>query len=150
MRVRQGGLVFFCLVCMLGSVAAGGEQRRVHTPPPTRIVMAHQPAREAPGQRLQVTVGAYSPRRQETQGNPRDTASGEQVRTGVIALSPDVGKALGVTFGDRIVVAGLGTYVFQDRVASHKRRHVDLFMESTAAARRFGQRRTFVTVAAQE
>jgi 3D (Asp-Asp-Asp) domain-containing protein len=68
----------------------------------------------------------------------------------VIALSPDVEKALGVTFGARIVVAGVGTYVFQDRVAAHKRRHVDLFMESTAAARQFGKRRTSITVAEKE
>ena len=78
---------------------------------------------------------------------PRRTVS---VRPGVIALSPDVEKTLGVTFGDRIVVAGLGTYVFQDWVASHKRRRVDLFMESTAAARQFGERRSFITVAARK
>jgi 3D (Asp-Asp-Asp) domain-containing protein len=62
----------------------------------------------------------------------------------MVALSPDVERALGVEFGDRITVEGLGTFVFHDRTAARKRRRVDVFMESTAAARRFGERRMYV------
>lgn len=112
---------------------------------PTSVAQRHTGAVQ--GQRLPVTVGADSPRRQETQGNPRDTASGVQVRPGIAALSPDVERALGVDFGDRIALEGLGTFVFHDRTASRKKRYVDIFMASTASARQFGERRTYVTVA---
>jgi len=149
MRARMVGSVLLSMLLTLGSVAAGGEKRTARDQHPSLMVAARKHTSVTPGQRLQVTVGAYSPRRQETQGNPRDTASGDQVRPGVVALSPDVEKALGVTFGDQLVIEGLGTYVFQDRVASRKRRHADIFMESTAAARQFGERRTFLTVAAK-
>jgi 3D (Asp-Asp-Asp) domain-containing protein len=134
----------------LGSVATGGERRPDQGPHTSLLGAGQQRAGQAASKRFQVTVGAYSPRRQETQGNPRDTASGEQVRPGIVALSPDVEHALGVTFGDRIVLEGLGTFVFQDRVAARKKHRVDIFMESTGAARQFGKRRAFVTVAGKE
>jgi 3D (Asp-Asp-Asp) domain-containing protein len=134
---------------MLGSVMADAEQRTYRQPPasPTEVAQKHT---TAPQRRLSVTVGAYSPRRKETQGNPRDTASGAQVQSGVIALSRDVERALGVEFGDQVMVEGVGTFVFHDRMAAHKKRRVDIFMESTAAAREFGEKPAYVSVAGQD
>ena len=86
--------------------------------------------RQAPAARLRVTVTAYS-----LFGK---TASGRGVRPGIVALSQDVEWALGVTFGERVVVEGLGTFVFDDRVSARLRRRVDIFVASPQAARRFG------------
>ncbi len=88
------------------------------------------PLRQAPASRLRVTVTAYS--------HSGKTASGHRVRPGIVALSRDVEHTLGVTFGERVVVEGLGTFVFEDRVSARLRRRVDIFMPSPQAARQFG------------
>ena len=146
MRSSRVCVMLLNVAIMLGSVTADAEQRTHRRQPasPTKTTQQHT---TTPQRRLSVTVGAYSPRRQETQGNPRDTASGAQVRPGIVALSRDVERALGVEFGDQVVVGGIGTFVFHDRMASHKKRRVDIFMESTAAAREFGEQRTYIAVA---
>jgi 3D (Asp-Asp-Asp) domain-containing protein len=88
------------------------------------------PQRHAPAPRLRVTVTAYS--------HAGKTASGRRVRPGIVALSRDVEQALGVTFGERVVLEGLGTFVFDDRVSARLRRRVDIFVASPPAARAFG------------
>jgi 3D (Asp-Asp-Asp) domain-containing protein len=148
MPARRVDIVLLSVGLLLGS-AASGIARSTHKRPPEPAVTAQQGAGETQG-RVQVTVGAYSPRRQETQGHPRDTASGASVRPSTVALSRDVEKALGVSFGDRVSLEGFGTYVFQDRLASHKKRRADIFMESTRAARRFGERQTSVSTLSKE
>jgi hypothetical protein len=55
-----------------------------------------------------------------------------------VALSRDVEHALGVTFGERVVLEGLGTFVFDDRVSARLRRRVDIFVASPHVARAFG------------
>lgn len=146
MRSRRVCVILLSMAITLGSVTTDAAQRTPHQQPaaPTTMAQNHPPA---PQRRLPVTVGAYSPRRKETQGNPRDTASGAQVRPGIVALSRDVERALGVAFGDAVVVEGVGTFVFHDRMAAHKKRRVDIFMESTEAAREFGEQRTYIAVA---
>jgi 3D (Asp-Asp-Asp) domain-containing protein len=93
---------------------------------------------QAPTPRLRVTVTAYS--------HPRTAASGRHVRPGIVALSRDVEQALGVAFGDRVVLEGLGTFVFDDRVSARFRRRADVFLVSPQAARRFGVKVTQVRV----
>ena len=66
----------------------------------------------------------------------------------MVALSQDVAQALGVTFGARVVVEGVGTFVFADRVSARLRHRVDIFMPSPQAARRFGVQVAEVRVAA--
>jgi 3D (Asp-Asp-Asp) domain-containing protein len=88
------------------------------------------PQRHAPAPHLRVTVTAYS--------HSGKTASGRRVRPGIVALSRDVEQALGVTFGERVVLEGLGTFVFDDRVSARLRRRVDIFVASPHAARTFG------------
>jgi 3D (Asp-Asp-Asp) domain-containing protein len=95
-----------------------------------------RPARTS---RLRVTVTAYS------RGRP--TASGHRVRPGMIALSRDIERALGVTFGERVVLEGVGTFVFADRVSARHRRRADIFIASPRAARRFGVKVIAVRVA---
>jgi hypothetical protein len=64
-----------------------------------------------------------------------------------VALSQDVEQALGVAFGARVVVEGVGTFVFEDRVSTRLRRRVDIFMPSPQVARRFGVKVAEVRVA---
>jgi 3D (Asp-Asp-Asp) domain-containing protein len=147
MHARTVWTVLLSVALMFGSITAGEARQSKPGQRTSSSKAVRQPRDVTQGQRLPVTVNAYSPRRKETQGNPRDTASGARVQPGMVALSPDVQRALGVGYGDRIALEGLGTFVFHDRTASRKRRHVDIFMESTAAARQFGERRTYAVVA---
>ncbi len=81
---------------------------------------------------LHVTVTAYA--------SGWVTASGTRPAPGVIALSRDVERALGVRFGDRVTLEGLGTYRFTDRMPWYWHRRVDLYMSSRRAALTFGKR----------
>jgi 3D (Asp-Asp-Asp) domain-containing protein len=96
----------------------------------TRAPQSAPQPHQAPAPRLRVTVTAYS--------HAGQTASGRRVRPGIVALSRDVERALGVTFGARVVLEGVGTFVFDDRVAARHRRRVDIFVASPQAARQFG------------
>ena len=84
-------------------------------------------------ERLPVTVTAYA--------SGTVTASGRRPQPGMLALSRDVERALGVRFGDRVQLAGLGTYTFQDRMPRRWTRRVDLYLPSRHAARQFGKQR---------
>jgi 3D (Asp-Asp-Asp) domain-containing protein len=86
---------------------------------------------------LEVTVTAYC--------DGWITASGRRPRPGIIALSRDVERALGLRFGDQVQLAGLGTYVFDDRMPWYWWRRVDLYLGSRAAAVQFGLRRAVLT-----
>jgi 3D (Asp-Asp-Asp) domain-containing protein len=81
----------------------------------------------------------------------------------MVALSRDVERALGVRFGDRVVLRtasdratreassrpqGLGTWVFHDRMPWYWTRRVDLYLPSRHAARQFGKQRGSIARAA--
>jgi 3D (Asp-Asp-Asp) domain-containing protein len=68
------------------------------------------------------------------------------VKEGMIAVSRDVEKSLNLDFGDRVLLHGLGVFEFQDRMASRVRKKVDIYMNCTKKARRFGVRRYVVLV----
>jgi 3D (Asp-Asp-Asp) domain-containing protein len=74
------------------------------------------------------------------------TASGRRVQEGMIALSRDVERDLGMSFGDRVLLHGLGVFEFQDRMASRWTLKADVFMHSDQKARCFGVRRQIVLV----
>jgi 3D (Asp-Asp-Asp) domain-containing protein len=80
-----------------------------------------------------VTVTAYHPGAY-CPGSPKGvTASGHKVKEGMIAVS-------------RVLLHGLGVFEFQDRMASRVRKKVDIYMDCTKKARRFGVRRYVVLV----
>ena len=102
--------------------------------------------------RLKVTVTAYA--------GGTITASGTRPRVGILALSRDVERTLGLRFGDQVVLRtasdratreassppqDLGTYVFADRMPWYWWRRVDLYLGSRAAAVQFGLRRAVLT-----
>jgi 3D (Asp-Asp-Asp) domain-containing protein len=74
------------------------------------------------------------------------TASGKRVREGMLALSRDVERDLGLSFGNRVLLHGLGVFEFQDRMAPHWTQKADVFMQSNYKARSFGVRRYIVLV----
>jgi len=68
------------------------------------------------------------------------TASGIRVQEGILALSRDLEYQLGMRFGDLVKLDGLGTYAFEDRMASYKRRQADIWVPRYAEAMHFGVR----------
>ncbi len=93
-----------------------------------------------------VTVTAYHPGVYCPGSPPGVTASGIKVAEGIVAVSRDVEKSLNLDFGDKVLLHGLGVFDFQDRMASHCKKKVDIFMDNKKKAVRFGVRRYVVLV----
>ena len=94
-----------------------------------------------------VTVTAYHPGVWDpATGRKGVTASGHKVAVGMVAVSRDVERSLDLGFGDRVLLHGLGVYEFQDRMAARLHKKVDIYMDCTKKARRFGVRRYVVLV----
>lgn len=91
-------------------------------------------------QSVRVTVTAYSSR--ESRGL---TASGVRPQPGMLAVSRDVERLLGLHFGDRVTLGGV-PYTFEDRMHRRWGTRVDLFSPSYAQARQFGIKRGVVLV----
>jgi 3D (Asp-Asp-Asp) domain-containing protein len=87
---------------------------------------------------MRVTVTAYS-----SYESPGRTASGLRPKPGMLAVSRDVERLLGLHFGDRVLVGGV-PYLFEDRMAVRWTRRIDLFAPSYAQARQFGIQRGVV------
>jgi len=138
MRTPSVCIVLLGVVLALVGDAVTHGQRAEARPFTPHLAVPTQPQR-AEVSRLPVKVTAYTQHR-------HITASGHRVHRGVVALSPDLEHALRVEFGDRVVLEGVGTFVFEDRTAAHWRRRVDIFMESPKAARQFGVKATYVRV----
>lgn len=138
MRVPSVGIILLGVVLGLVGDAITQGQRAEARPFTLHFAVPAQLQREKVS-RLPVKVTAYTQHRHAT-------ASGRRVHRGVVALSPDLERTLGVEFGDRVVLEGLGTFVFEDRTAAFWRRRVDIFMESQKAARQFGVKATYVRV----
>jgi 3D (Asp-Asp-Asp) domain-containing protein len=136
MRAPSVYIVLLGVVLGLVGDAVTQGQRAEARPFAPHFAVARQPQR-AEVSRLPVKVTAYTQHRHVA-------ASGRRVRRGVVALSPDLEQALGVEFGDRVVLEGVGIFVFEDRTAGRWRRRVDIFMESPKAARQFGVKATYV------
>lgn len=90
-----------------------------------------------------MTAHAYTSRVEETDSQPTLAASGERLRPGMraIAVSPDL-LAMGIDYGTRVELEGLGEWIVLDRMGDAHRRAVDLYMgEDRDAALAFGKRR---------
>ncbi len=81
--------------------------------------------------------GAWASKRPET-------ASGTTPKQGRTVAAPRA-----VPFGSKVTIAGLGTFVAEDRLAAKYDGRYDVFMSDHEAARRFGVRRLNVTIARQ-
>ena len=89
-----------------------------------------------------VTVTAYH----HCPGSKGITASGERVKTGMIAVSRDLERNLSLDFGDRVLLHGYGVFQVQDRMAPRWSKKVDIYLNTQEKARGFGLRRYVVLV----
>ena len=84
-----------------------------------------------------VSVTAYTLK--ECYHNKGKTASGEMVRTGIVAVSPDLERQ-GLKLGTKIEIGDLGTFVVKDRTSRKNRGNIDVYMNSYKEALRFGRK----------
>jgi 3D (Asp-Asp-Asp) domain-containing protein len=78
--------------------------------------------------------------------HPGKTSSGIRVRDGILALSRDLEYNLDMRFGDQVKLEGLGTYSFQDRMASYKQMQADIWMPGRSQALQFGVKHNIMLV----
>ncbi len=90
-------------------------------------------AAEQTSYRLRVDAVAYH--------LPGRTASGLQVRKGVVAVDPEL-----IPLGTRLFVPGYGNAVAADVGVAIKGRIIDLWMPSTVEARKWGRKIVVITV----
>ena len=85
---------------------------------------------------IKISVTAYTLK--ECYHNKGKTASGEIVKTGVVAVSPDLERK-GLKLGTRIKISNMGTFVVKDRTSRRNRGNVDIYMPSYKKAIQFGR-----------
>jgi 3D (Asp-Asp-Asp) domain-containing protein len=91
-------------------------------------------------QRL-VKVSAYSASKAECDDDPQIAASMQPPRPGTAAVSRDLFD-MGWTFGKRIYLKGVGSYIINDVMHHRYQMRVDVFIDHKRAAREFGVRTT--------
>jgi len=72
--------------------------------------------------------------------NKGKTASGEIVRTGIVAVSPDLERK-GLKLGTKIKISDMGTFIVKDRTSRRNRGNIDVYMLSYKQALRFGRQK---------
>jgi 3D (Asp-Asp-Asp) domain-containing protein len=78
--------------------------------------------------------------------HPGRTASGIRVQDGILALSRDLEYNMDMRFGDQVRLEGLGTYSFEDRMASYKSMQADIWLPCHSQAMRFGVKRNIMLI----
>lgn len=89
---------------------------------------------------LPVTLTAYSSTVDQCDATPHITASLQSVRPGVIAVSDDLVKEMGLQFGQKVLIPGHGIFEVQDRMHPRWQRTVDIWVGDRKAALLFGKR----------
>jgi 3D (Asp-Asp-Asp) domain-containing protein len=95
---------------------------------------------------IPVEVTAYNPTECQTDSTPYLTASNKIVRPGIVALSRDLEEDFGFTFGDTVILDGIGSFIFEDRMNARWRRRVDILMSSWEDARKFGRKDSYLII----
>jgi 3D (Asp-Asp-Asp) domain-containing protein len=91
-------------------------------------------------QSVPVTITAYSSSIDQCDSTPYIAANNEPVRVGVLAVSPDMKKELGIRFGQRVLLPGYGLFEVCDVMNPRWKRRVDIWESDRQAARLFGKR----------
>jgi len=86
---------------------------------------------------IKISVTAYTLK--ECYHNKGKTASGETVRTGIVAVSRDLERK-GFKIGTKIEISDMGTFIVKDRTGRKNRGNVDIYMPSYKRALKFGKR----------
>ena len=87
---------------------------------------------------IKISVTAYTLK--ECYHNKGKTASGEMVRTGIVAVSPDLERK-GLKLGTEINISDMGTFIVKDRTSRRNRGNVDIYMTSYEKALQFGRQK---------
>jgi 3D (Asp-Asp-Asp) domain-containing protein len=85
-----------------------------------------------------ISVTAYTLK--ECYHNKGKTASGEIVRTGIVAVSPDLERK-GLKLGTKIRISDMGTFIVKDRTSRRNRGNIDIYMLSYKEALQFGRQK---------
>ncbi len=96
---------------------------------------------------LKVTATAYNSLPGQTQGDPRLTAWGETLKSGMqaIAVSRDLIR-MGLTHGVKVKIEGFpGTYAVMDKLHKRWKLRIDIYMgNDVKAAKQFGKRKVTI------
>ena len=87
---------------------------------------------------IKISVTAYTLK--ECYHNKGKTASGEFVKTGMVAVSRDLERK-GLKLGTKIKISNVGTFIVKDRTSHKKRGNVDIYMLSHKKALQFGRQK---------
>lgn len=93
---------------------------------------------------VKVEVTAYPPLEKCTDSTPWITASNKRVKHGYIAVSQDIERDFNLKFGDKIYIAGIGEFEFQDRMNPRIIRGIDIWMPSLQECRKFGKKISYI------
>ncbi len=112
-----------------------------------RQFLANVPVNPGSGTRevQQVTVTAYNPTHDQTDGDPLIAASMRKVRPGTVAVSRDLFDQ-GWVFGKKVRIEGLGIFEINDLMNPRHTKRVDVFMWDEKEAQAFGKKRVKVAL----
>ena len=85
---------------------------------------------------VKLSVTAYTLK--ECYHNKGQTASGEMVKKGIVAVSPDLERK-GLKLGTKIKISDLGTFIVKDRTSRRNRGNIDIYTLSYKKALQFGR-----------
>jgi 3D (Asp-Asp-Asp) domain-containing protein len=115
---------------------------------PTAMIVEHLPKGDT-HRFLMVTVTGYTSANGESDRSGSMTAVSRRPRPGTIALSRDLLRNFTAgapfSFGDRVVVPGMGVYVVEDTMHPRWTHKADIWFEDGATARRWGNRDVYIT-----
>jgi 3D (Asp-Asp-Asp) domain-containing protein len=85
---------------------------------------------------VKLSVTAYTLK--ECYHNKGKTASGDMVKKGIVAVSPDLERK-GLKLGTKIKISDLGTFIVKDRTSRRNRGNIDIYTLSYKKALQFGR-----------
>lgn len=123
------------------------DQQLTPAIPLAEVVPTPKPAPKKPAPKVAkvrtIVMTAYSSTRDQTDGDPFTTASGQKVRDGIIAMN-------GVPFGTKVRIPekfGDKVFVVQDRMsARYGSSRADIWMKTRHAAKQWGVKRVRVEI----
>ena len=93
---------------------------------------------------LAVTVTAYNSDPAQTDDTPHLTASMQNVRPGVLAVSRDLLEVYGLQYGQKVVLDGYGIFVVADTMAKRWKKRVDIWIADKKAALLHGKQKSIL------
>lgn len=123
-------------------------QEVVRQQAPTAMIVERVPAGDT-HRFLMVDVTGYASTREQADESPDITAVGRNPRPGTVALSRDLLRTFTpgapFSFGDRVLIPGMGVYVVEDTMNPRWSHKADIWFSDTATARKWGRRSVYIT-----